>query len=53
MEAIPEKMEPNPEKMESGAEHREVPKEEAAVRTSPAIKKRHRAQNLHVVAGRH
>jgi hypothetical protein len=51
MEARPEKMEPHPEKMGSGAEHREVPKEEAAVKTSGAMKKRHRGWNL--AAGRH
>ncbi|PNF22505.1 Peptidyl-tRNA hydrolase 2, mitochondrial [Cryptotermes secundus] len=42
-------MEPSPEKMESGAEHREVPKEEAAVETSGAMKKRHWGQNLAAV----
>jgi hypothetical protein len=37
-------MEANPEKMESEAEHWEVPKEDATVKTSGAMKKRHRAR---------
>jgi hypothetical protein len=35
-EAIPEKIEPNPEMMQSIGEHQEVPKEEAALRSSGA-----------------
>jgi hypothetical protein len=40
----------NPEDMESRVEHREVPTEEAAVKSSGAMKKRHRGQ--HLAAGR-
>ncbi|XP_033606629.1 peptidyl-tRNA hydrolase 2, mitochondrial-like [Cryptotermes secundus] len=38
--------EANPEKMESRVEHWEVPKDEAAGKTSVAKKKRHRGRNL-------
>jgi hypothetical protein len=44
-------LEANPEDMESGAEHREVPKEEAAAKSSGALKKCHRGQ--HLAAGCH
>jgi hypothetical protein len=44
-EANLEKMETNPEMMQSIGEHQEVPKEEAAVRSSGALKKRHRDRN--------
>jgi hypothetical protein len=45
-EANPEKLETNPEMMQSVGEHREVPKEEAAVRSSGALKKWHRGRHL-------
>jgi hypothetical protein len=37
---------PNPETMKSGAENQKVPGEEAAVKTSGAMKKRHRKRNI-------
>jgi hypothetical protein len=37
---------PNPETMRSGAEHQKVPGEEVAVKTSGAMKKRHRKRNI-------
>jgi hypothetical protein len=40
----------NPVEMESETEHWEVPMEEAAVKSSGAMKKQHRAR--HLVAGR-
>jgi hypothetical protein len=42
-------METNPEVMQSEVEYREVPTKEAAVKSSGAMKKRHRG--LNVVAG--
>jgi hypothetical protein len=45
-ETNPKKMEPSPEMMQSVGEQREVPKEEAAMRSSGALKKRHRDQHL-------
>jgi hypothetical protein len=39
-------MEPNPEMMQSIGDHQEVPKKEAAVRSSGALKKQHRGRNL-------
>jgi hypothetical protein len=50
LEVNPGKLEPNPEKMESGTEYREVPKEEAAVKSSGTMKKRHKGR--HLAAGR-
>jgi hypothetical protein len=44
-EANPEKTEPNPD-MESEVEGREVPTEEAAVKSSGTMKKRHRCRHL-------
>jgi hypothetical protein len=41
MEAYPEKMEANQEEMESTMKYEEVPKEEAAVESSGAMKKQH------------
>jgi hypothetical protein len=49
-EACLESKEPNPEDMESEVEHREVPTEEAAVKSSGTMKKRHRGR--HLAAGR-
>jgi hypothetical protein len=46
--AYPEKQEANPEEMKSIAEHQEVPKEEAAVNTVRASKKRYGGPNLTV-----
>jgi hypothetical protein len=43
-------LEANPEKMQSEAMHREVPKEEAAAKSSGALKKPHRGRQ--VAAGR-
>jgi hypothetical protein len=43
-------LETNPEKMQSEVEHREVPMEEAAVKSSETMKKRHRGR--HLAAGR-
>jgi hypothetical protein len=49
LEVNPRK-EPNPEEMESEVEHREVPMEEAAVKSSGALKQQHRGR--HLAAGR-
>jgi hypothetical protein len=46
IEACLECNEPNSEDMESEVEHREVPMEEAAVKSSGTIKKRHRGLHL-------
>jgi hypothetical protein len=51
LEANPEKMETNPEKMESEVEHWEIATEEAAVKSSGTMKKRHRVR--HLAAERH
>jgi cell envelope opacity-associated protein A len=48
VEAYPEKMEANPEEMKSVVVHEGVPKEEAAVKTLRALKKRHGDQRLAV-----
>jgi hypothetical protein len=40
MEAYPEKMEPNPEEMRSVVVHEVVPKEDVAVETFGALKRR-------------
>jgi hypothetical protein len=45
VEASPENREPNPEMMQPVGEHQEVPKEEAAVESSGALKKLHRGRN--------
>jgi hypothetical protein len=50
LESNPEKIEPNPEMMPSEVEHREVPMEEAAVKSSGTMKKWHWGWNL--AAGR-
>jgi hypothetical protein len=42
-EACLDNKEPNPEDMEFEVEHRKVPMEEAAVKSSGTMKKRHRA----------
>jgi hypothetical protein len=47
-EANPKNMEKNPDKIKSGAKHQEVPREEAAVKSSGAMKKWHRSRNLGV-----
>jgi hypothetical protein len=44
--ANPEKMKPNPEMMQPAEEQHEVSKEAAIVRTSAALKKRHRGRYL-------
>jgi hypothetical protein len=46
MEACPEKMEANPEEMKSVAVHKEVPKEEAAVKTVRTLRKRQGDRHL-------
>jgi hypothetical protein len=50
-EAYAGKMEANPEEMKSVAEHEKVPKEEAAVKSFGALKKRRRGGYL--AAGHH
>jgi hypothetical protein len=47
--AFPDSKELNPEVMKSKVEHREVPTEEAAVKSLGMMKKRHRGR--HVAAG--
>jgi hypothetical protein len=49
-EACLESKEPNPDNMESEVEHREIPMEEAAVKSSTTMKKQHKGQ--HLAAGR-
>jgi hypothetical protein len=39
-------LEANPEEMQSKVVHREVPKEDAAVKTGRALNKQHRSRNL-------
>jgi hypothetical protein len=46
MKACLDSKEPNPEDMESEVERREVPTEEAAVKSSGTMKKRHRDRHL-------
>jgi hypothetical protein len=46
MEACLDSKEPNPEDRESEVEHRNAPTEEAAVKSSGAMKKRHRSRHL-------
>jgi hypothetical protein len=47
-EACLECKEPTSEKMKSGTVYKEIPKEDAAVKSSQALKKRHRDQDLAV-----
>jgi hypothetical protein len=46
MEAYPENMEANAEEMKPTAVHEQVHKEETAVETSGALKKRHRDRHI-------
>jgi hypothetical protein len=51
LESNPEKIECNAKMMQSEVEHQEVPMEEAAVKSSGTVKKRHRG--WHLAAGQH